>query len=51
MVTGIENEIGGNGSYRNRPTQFTIGRYNIDLGGNEANGDPVAFGPDGITVE
>ena len=51
VVTGIENEIGGNGSYRNRPTQFTIGRYNIDLGGNDANGDPVAFGPDGITVE
>jgi len=51
VVTGIDNELGGNGSYRNRPTQFTIGRNNIDLGENDANGATFAFGPNGITVE
>jgi hypothetical protein len=50
-VTGIENHLGGNGSYRNRPTQYSIGRYNIDLGANLANGEDIAFGQDGITVE
>jgi hypothetical protein len=50
-VTGIENELGDNGSYRNRPTQYVVGRYNVDLGGNSANGDSVSFGQDGVSVE
>jgi hypothetical protein len=50
-VTGIENQLGGNGSYRNRPTQYSISRYNIDLGGNVSNGEEISFGQDGITVE
>ena len=50
-VTGIENELGDNGSYRNRPSQYSIGRFNVDLGGNVANGEDFSFGLDGGTVE
>ena len=50
-VTGIENKLGDNGSYSNRPTQYLIGRYNQDLGGNLADDSGISFGSEGTTVE
>ncbi|MEO2168774.1 MAG: right-handed parallel beta-helix repeat-containing protein, partial [bacterium] len=51
VITGSLNSLGSNAAYRNRPVQFSIGRNNVDLGGNSADGDDFNFDDGNTTID